>query len=80
MSGISNKSGSAAPTWKLWLLRWSGLYPTLLLVYHLLGPLLASWPMPLRVLLMSGIGTWVLSFVLMPRLTRWFRQWLYTPS
>lgn len=66
--------------WKLWLLRWIGLYPTLLVLCLLLGPLIGAWPLPVRVLLMSGLGTWSLSFVLMPRLTRWFAEWLHRPG
>lgn len=79
MNADQQPKGSAAPVWKLWLLRWSGLYPTLLLIYLLLGPVLSSWPLPLRLLVMSGLGTWILSFVLMPRLTKWFRFWLHKP-
>lgn len=67
-------------TWKLWLLRWMGLYPTLLVVYALLGPFIASWPVAARVLLTSGLGTWTLTFLIMPRLTRWFSGWLHRPG
>ena len=62
--------------WKLWLLRWIGLYPTLLVAYTALGPLVAAWPLALRLLVMSGIGTFALSFVVMPAFTRWFAGWL----
>ena len=58
------------PVWKLWLLRWLDLYPTLLLLYLLLGPVIGSWPVCARVLLTSGLGAWTLSFLVMPRLTR----------
>jgi antibiotic biosynthesis monooxygenase (ABM) superfamily enzyme len=63
------------PTWKLWLLRWLALYPTLLLVYFLLQPL-EVLPLPLRVLITSCIGTLALSFFWMPLLTRTFTKWL----
>lgn len=64
-----------SPVWKLWLLRWLGLYPTLLLLSLLLGRVISSWPMPARVLLTNGLGAWTLSFLVMPRLTRWFSGW-----
>jgi antibiotic biosynthesis monooxygenase (ABM) superfamily enzyme len=62
--------------WKLWLLRWLALYPTLLLLYALLQPWITDWPQAARILLISGLGTWTLSFVWMPRFTRWFQPWL----
>lgn len=65
------------PTWKLWLLRWIALYPTLLLVYALLQQQLEVLPLPVRVLITSGIGTLALSFVWMPLLTRIFTKWLH---
>ncbi|WP_288740581.1 hypothetical protein [uncultured Rheinheimera sp.] len=65
------------PTWKLWLLRWTALYPTLLLVYAVLQQQLEVLPLPLRVLITSGIGTLALSFVWMPLLTRIFTKWLH---
>jgi uncharacterized protein len=73
-------SGNTPPRWKLWLLRWAGLYPTLLFAYLAIGPLIASWPLPWRLLLISGIGTFSLSYVVMPILTRQFSGWLNTTS
>ncbi|MCX7218852.1 MAG: hypothetical protein NTY70_07895 [Burkholderiales bacterium] len=71
-----NKQPPEPPVWKLWLLRWLGLYPTLMLLYLALGPFISHWPIPVRVFLMSGLGTWSLSFLVMPRLTRWCAGWL----
>lgn len=68
------------PTWKLWLLRWMALYPTLLLVYLLLQQPLELLPLPLRVLVTSCIGTLALSFFWMPLLTRIFTHWLYSTA
>lgn len=61
---------------KLWVLRWAGLYPTFLLAYGALGPWVGDWLLALRVLLMSGIGKFSLSFLIMPVFNRWFAGWL----
>lgn len=84
-SKISHPLGSVPlPTepaiWKLWLLRWVGLYPTLLLLYLVLGPFILHWPVPVRLFLMSGLGSMSLSFLVMPRLTLWFAGWLQRPE
>lgn len=66
------------PIWKLWLLRWLALYPTLLCVYWLFQHPLEMLPLPARVLVTSCIGTLALSFLWMPMLTRLFSNWLHT--
>jgi hypothetical protein len=68
------------PIWKLWLLRWLALYPTLLTIYWLFHQQLEVMPLPLRVLITSCLGTLALSFLWMPMLTRFFSAWLTAGS
>lgn len=65
------------PTWKLWLLRWLALYPTLLIIYWLFQHPLEMLPLAARVLVTSCLGTLALSFLWMPMLTRLFSSWLH---
>lgn len=44
---------STPAAWKLWLLRWLGLYSTLLTLYATLRPLISSWPTAARVFVMK---------------------------
>ncbi|MBI3900167.1 MAG: hypothetical protein HY308_18035 [Gammaproteobacteria bacterium] len=67
---------TASPKWKLWLLRWAALYPTLLALYAVGGTSLGSLPLSVRLVLTSGLGTLAMTFVWMPWLTRRLRAWL----
>ena len=42
----------------------------------LLGPLMASWPLALRTLVLSATLVVTLTWLVMPRLTRLFQPWL----
>jgi antibiotic biosynthesis monooxygenase (ABM) superfamily enzyme len=43
----------------------------------LLGLLLGSWPQPLRLVINTGITVMILTYWLMPLLTRRFKGWLF---
>jgi antibiotic biosynthesis monooxygenase (ABM) superfamily enzyme len=58
------------------LLTWVAAFPLLTFVNILLGPILAVLPLPARTLLMTGILVSVLTYVVLPRLTRIFAPWL----
>lgn len=42
-----------------------------------LGPLIASWPLPLRLLLTVTLQVVLMTYVIMPRLTRALAPWIY---
>jgi hypothetical protein len=69
----------APPRYKMALLTWAAAFPVLTAVNVLLGPLLVRLPLPGRALLMSGILIGLLTYVIMPRLTRLCSTWL-SPS
>ena len=66
--------------YKMVLLTWLGVFVTLVTVKTLIGPLLKSLPELLAQLIIVGIVVWILTYVLMPQLTRLFSKWLYPKS
>ena len=64
------------PRYKLALLTWAGADSLITLMFALLGPLMASWPLALRTLVLSATMVVTLTWLVMPRLTRLFQPWL----
>ena len=64
------------PRAKLALLTWAGAYAVILLVLVIGGPAMASWPVPLRALVLSGLMVAAMTWVIVPVMTRLFRAWL----
>lgn len=67
--------------WKQFLVTWSAIFPLVVLVPWLTGPLL-SWlgltAVPLLpTLLTTGVVVFVMVYLLMPRYTRWISRWLF---
>jgi antibiotic biosynthesis monooxygenase (ABM) superfamily enzyme len=50
------------------------------LILGVLGLEIASWPLPLRTLLISALMVVALTWVIVPTLTRVFRDWLLAPA
>ncbi|MEQ8264960.1 antibiotic biosynthesis monooxygenase [Pseudohaliea sp.] len=65
------------PRYKMTLVSWLALYPAVTLMFLLFGDLLARLPLPLRTLLVTAAVMLLMSYVLMPRMTRWFAFWLF---
>ncbi len=62
--------------WKQALLTWVGLYPTALAVAYTAGLLVAAWILPLRSLVTTALTVVLMTWVVMPLVTRLFRGWL----
>lgn len=81
-SGASGRSTSGSqqhsgpPRTKLALLTWVGAYAVILVVLTVGGPALASWPLALRALVVSGLMVAAMTWVIVPVMTRLFRGWL----
>jgi antibiotic biosynthesis monooxygenase (ABM) superfamily enzyme len=72
---------AATPSqYKLALLTWAGAFAVITLILVVLGPLMESWPLPLRTLVISGLMVGALTWVVIPLLTRLCRGWLTTVS
>lgn len=75
---LPKQAGPAAPKrYKQAILVWVGVMMVSLLVQPLLAPVLQYLPWPLRVGVSVAITVVLLSYFIMPRLTRWFKGWLF---
>ncbi|MGY1610229.1 MULTISPECIES: antibiotic biosynthesis monooxygenase [unclassified Geodermatophilus] len=64
------------PRWRLTVLTIAAVFGITLAFQLLVAPHVASWPLPLRLLLSATVVVVLLGQVVMPRLTRWFAPWL----
>lgn len=65
------------PKYKMTFVSWLALYPTVTIIFLLFGDLLAQVPLLLRTLLITAVVMVAMSYLLMPRFTRWFAFWLF---
>ena len=66
----------APPRYKMALLTWPGAWGLITLILWQLGPSTATWPLPLRTLVVSVLMVLGLTWVVIPTLTRIFAAWL----
>ena len=64
------------PRYKFALITWIGAYGMITLILATLGPAIASWPLPLRTLLLSTLMVSALTWLVVPTLTRLLGRWL----
>jgi antibiotic biosynthesis monooxygenase (ABM) superfamily enzyme len=74
-AAISRPIG-VVPRYKLALLTWAAAYALITTFLALIGPTIAGWPLALRTLVLSITMVAVLTWVIMPRLTKLMRPWL----
>jgi hypothetical protein len=68
----------APPRYKITLLTWLGIFPLITAILALFGPVVLNrLPLVLRTLVLTGVLVPLMTYVVMPRLTRWFGWWLY---
>lgn len=65
------------PRYKMALVTWLGVFVTLAILSRLLAPLLSGLPLLLSQLITTGLVVCLLTYLVMPRLTKLFRHWLY---
>jgi uncharacterized protein len=65
-----------SPVWKMALLSWIGLWPTVTVMRWTVRPHLEGLPVAVQTLLLTAIIVPLMSWVLMPLLSRLFRGWL----
>lgn len=65
------------PKSRMTFVSWLALYPTVTLIFFLFGDLLAQVPLLLRTLIVTAVVMVAMSYLLMPRFTRWFAFWLF---
>jgi len=65
------------PRYKMTIVSWLALYPAATLIFWLFGPWLAAIPLLLRTLLVTAALMILMSYVLMPFMTKRFAFWLF---
>lgn len=65
------------PRWKVAIVTWLGICPTVYFLFLLLNAPLASWPLLARVGVITALVVMVMTWLVAPQLTRLFRPWLY---
>lgn len=68
--------------WKQFLVSWSAIYPLVLLISHLIGAAMRSLGLPdniyLRMLVVTCVVVFLMTYVVMPRYTRLIHRWLFS--
>ncbi|MDB5929865.1 MAG: hypothetical protein JWR60_1572 [Polaromonas sp.] len=87
MSGLAHwfqvPSGSKQtppPRWKVAVVTWLGICPTVYVVFLLFGNLLAPWSLLPRVMFLTLLVVGLMTWLVAPQLTRLFKPWLYFSS
>lgn len=68
------------PRWKVAIVTWVGICPTVYLIFLLLSAPLTSWPLLARIATITALVVVAMTWMVAPQLTRLFRPWLYTSS
>lgn len=68
---------AAPPRWKVAVVTWLGIFPTVLLLFLTVTPLIADWPLVPRVVVITVLVVVLMTWVVAPRLTRWLDGWLH---
>jgi antibiotic biosynthesis monooxygenase (ABM) superfamily enzyme len=68
--------GKAPPRWRMTFLSWMGIYPTVAFLLTFIAPHLEFLPSILRIAVITILVAILMSYVIMPRMTRWFGWWL----
>lgn len=64
------------PRWRMTAVSWMGIFPTVALLLYFVAPLLEVLPFLPRVAVITALVALLMSYVIMPRLTRWMGWWL----
>lgn len=77
-SGSTTKA--PPPKWRVAVVTWLGIFPTVLVLFLTVAPLLADWPLVPRTMLITALVVILMTWVVAPRLTRWLAGWLHRPA
>jgi antibiotic biosynthesis monooxygenase (ABM) superfamily enzyme len=68
------------PRWKVAIVTWLGIFPTVYLLFKLLGDVLAPWSLMPRIFLLTILVVAIMTWAVAPQLTRLLRPWLFPSS
>ena len=71
---------SPPPRWKVAVVTWLGICPTVYVLFLLVAPLLADWWLLPRVMVITALVVLIMTWVVAPRLTAWLKPFLYPPA
>lgn len=74
---LPGRTAPAPPRWKMFLVTLAAIVPLVLLMNVAVLPVISGWPLVGRTLVFSGTLTVLMTWVVMPRMTRVFRRFLY---
>jgi antibiotic biosynthesis monooxygenase (ABM) superfamily enzyme len=77
---LPSESVPMPPRWKMVIVTFSAVYPLSLILQITVVQSSQSWPLPLRALTFPLIVVPLLTYLLMPALSRLLRRWLYRPE
>jgi len=66
----------APPRWKQMVVIWLAFFPTSVTLTYLFGPFTGGWPAWARVLLSTLVATPLMTYLILPRMTKLFSPWL----
>ncbi|MEN9347583.1 MAG: hypothetical protein RLZZ77_1094 [Bacteroidota bacterium] len=62
--------------WKLAILIWMAIYPSITVLFLVLSPLMTDWPPYARTLVLTLILVPLMVFVFLPLIHKYFHHWL----
>lgn len=79
MAGLGSwfqTSQAIQPRWRVAVVTWLGIFPTVYVLFLLTGELLKSWGLLPRTIVLTLAVVLLMTWVVAPQLTRLFRPWL----
>ena len=73
----SKEGAPPPPRYKMATITWLAVFPLATLVFMVLDPLIGSAPVALRTLAFTLVMVTLMTYIVMPRMTRLFSFWLY---
>ncbi len=73
----SKEGAPPPPRYKMATITWLAVFPLATLVFMVLDPLLGGAPVALRTLVFTLVMVTLMTYIVMPRITRLFSFWLY---
>jgi hypothetical protein len=68
------------PRWKVAVVTWLGICPTVYVLFLVVAPFLADWPLLPRVMVITALVVLVMTWLVAPRLTTWLKPFLYSAT
>ena len=68
------------PRWKVAVVTWLGICPTVFMLFLVVAPWLERWPLLPRVMVITALVVLIMTWVVAPRLTAWLKPFLYPPA